>query len=386
MKKLFPQPWRNFFHLFESVVAAVYFGFPGKKMVIVGVTGTDGKTTTVNLIHHILTTAKIKTGMWSTISSAHTTTPGRWRLQKFLAECVRNGDTHAVVEVSSHAIDQNRLWGIDFTVGVLTNIADNEHLDYHKTFTSYAKTKLRFLQTCKKVVLPEAVPQLSISNFKPRLDRSQFSISQWDKYHYQTKLPGDFNRLNILAAAAACRELGLDEETIRKAVAGFEPLPGRLEILAKKPFTVIVDFAHTPQAFENVLPVAKKMGKRLIHVFGCTGDRDKGKRPLMGAIAAKYDDVIILTHEDTYSENPGKIMDEIEKGISLGNKGNRGDGGYYKIGDRGEAIHKALMLAKPGDVVLLTGVGHQKTMNIGGREIPWSDQKAVLNFLDEKAG
>ncbi|MEK7565600.1 MAG: UDP-N-acetylmuramoyl-L-alanyl-D-glutamate--2,6-diaminopimelate ligase [Patescibacteria group bacterium] len=343
---------KNFWHLLEAIFGSIVFGFPGKKLTIIGVTGTDGKTTTANLIHHILTTAGFKTCISSTLSGLHTTTPGRWRIQKFLRASLNNGCTHAVLEVSSHAIDQNRIWGVDFTVGVITNIADHEHLDYHKTFENYRKVKLSFLESCKK----------------------QADWRELGNFNFKTKLIGDFNHENCLAAIAVARELGINDEIIRQAVASFEPPPGRLEIVVRKPFLVIVDFAHTPQAFEKVLPEIKKLGKRLIHVFGCTGDRDRTKRPIMGAIAEKFDDQIILTHEDTYSEDPRKIIEEIAKGIKMP---------VLKIMDRKEAIKLALEQARPGDVVIITGVGHQKTLNMGGKEIPWSDQKVVKELLND---
>lgn len=345
------QKLKNFVHKLEAGLANIYYGWPGKRLTVIGVTGTDGKTTTTNLIYHILTYAGLKTAVFSTLSTAHTTTPDPWKLQKFLSQSLRNKCTHIVLEISSHAIDQNRIWGIPFAVGVLTNIADNEHLDYHKSFEAYQATKLRFLKSCK-----QATDWKMLKNFR-----------------FQTQLVGGFNRENCLAAISAAKALGIEDEVIKRAVACFAPLPGRLEIVATKPFTIIVDFAHTPQAFEKVLPEAKKLGKRLIHVFGCTGNRDRGKRPIMGQIAARYDDVIILTHEDTYSENKEKIINEIAAGIT--------DREFLKVSSRREAIHKALMLAKPGDVVLLTGVGHQKSMNVGGREIPWSDQRVALELL-----
>lgn len=341
---------KNIAHLLTSVVAAIYFRFPGKKLTVIGITGTDGKTTTSTLIHHILTEAGIKTGISSTLASPHTTTPGRWRIQKFLWQSLKSGCTHVVLEVTSIAIDQHRVWGVPFEVGVLTNISDHEHLDYHKTFENYKNTKLAFLKTCKHVVYWE--------NFK--------------KFRFETKLIGEFNRQNCLAAIGVAKTLGISDEVIRKAVASFEAPSGRLETVVKKPFLVIVDFAHTPQAFEKVLPEVKKLGKKLIHVFGCTGDRDKSKRPIMGQIAAKYDDEIILTSEDTYFENPEKIMDEVSSGIKRP---------FLRISDRQLAIKKALEIAKRGDVVMITGVGHQKSLNIGGKEIPWSDQKTVLEIL-----
>lgn len=344
------QRLKNYYHLIQAVIACVYFRFPGKKLVVIGVTGTDGKTTTTNLIHHILIAAGFKAAIYSTLSSTHTTTPDPWKLQKFLSASLANGCTHAVLEVSSHAIDQHRIWGITFAVGVLTNVADHEHLDYHKTFEKYRQTKLGFLAGCRK-------------------------IADWHKvkdFRFETKLIGQFNRENCLAAVAAAKELGIDDKVTREAVTTFEPLPGRLEMVVKKPFLVMVDFAHTPQAFKKVLPEVKKMGKRLIHVFGCTGDRDRGKRPIMGEIAARYDDVIILTHEDTYSEDPEKIINEIAAGIKKP---------FLRFSDRKSAIAEALKLAKPGDVVLLTGVGHQKSMNVGGKEVPWGESKVVHELL-----
>ncbi len=365
------QKLKNILHFFESLFGAVIFGFPGRKLKVIGVTGTDGKTTTVNLIHHILTTAGYKTGISSTLSSAHTTTPGRWHLQKFLRQCLDNGCTHVVLEVSSIAIDQYRIWGIDFAIGVLTNIANNEHLDYHGSFENYSDIKIKFLKSCKKIISNGDDPSAVF------LNRAIFySLKDWGKYDYETQLIGDFNRMNILAATTVAREMGISQEVIAKAVASFQPPSGRLEFVVKKPFSVIVDFAHTPQAFEKVLPVAASMKRlaasKLIHVFGCTGDRDRSKRPIMGQIAAKYDDVIILTHEDTYSEDPKKIILEIAAG---------GTKEHLEIFDRKEAIKLALEMAKPGDVVLITGVGHQKSLNMGGKEIPWSDQKAVKEFM-----
>lgn len=341
---------KNLFHLVKSVLAAVYFRFPGRKLVVIGVTGTDGKTTTTNLIYHILTIAGHKTAVISTLSSAHTTTPSSWKLQKFLSQSLINKCTHVVLEVSSHAIDQNRIWGIPFIIGVLTNVADHEHLDYHKTFENYKNTKLKFLSKCKIKILSQ----------KP--------------YRYETKLLGNFNKLNISSAVATARALDIDAQTIRKAVASFEPPAGRQEIVVRKPFMVIVDFAHTPQAFEKVLPEVKKMGKRLIHVFGCTGDRDKTKRPIMGTIAQKYDDEIILTTEDTYLENPQEIINQIASGLKKE---------HEEIPDRKDAIKKALEIAQNGDVVFISGVGHQKSLNLGGKEVPWSDQKTVLELMNE---
>lgn len=382
---------KNFIHCLEAIAANWYYGFPGRKMKVIGVTGTDGKTTTVNLIHHILTIAGYKTAILSTLSSVHTTTPNSWRLLKFLSQSLKNGCTHAVIEVSSHAVDQNRVWGVDFAVGVLTNIADNEHLDYHGTFANYRKTKIKWLVGCQSVVVnadDESIREVReleenkgkkiwTYGIKNRAEVKPDSIS------YTTKLLGEFNTYNILAAASAAKALGLDNNTIAQGIKTFESPAGRLEIITRKPYTVIVDFAHTPQAFARVLPVAKSLKattkNSLIHVFGATGNRDRGKRPVMAKIAARYDDYIFLTHEDTYSEDPKSILTQIETGLKNYKYAN-----YLVEYDRREAIRKALSVAKRGDVVILTGVGHQKSMNVGGKEVPWSEQKIVREILDLK--
>lgn len=367
--------FKNFWHWLQAIAACVYFGFPGRKLTVIGVTGTDGKTTTTNLIYHILTMAGYKTAVLSTLSSAHTTTPASWKLQKFLSQSKKNNCTHVVLEVSSHAIDQNRVWGIPFAVGVLTNIADNEHLDYHKTFENYKNTKINFINLCKNKVIPDDKSLLSRINGQ----YVTFNLGK-DKFPYETKLLGDFNKLNVLAAAEAAKILGVNLTVIKAAIKSFTSLPGRLEIVREKPFKVIVDFAHTPQAFEKVLPFVKKIGKRLIHVFGCTGERDKGKRPLMGKIASQHDDVIILTTEDTYNEDPNRIIEQILKGI-VNYESRIKRGTLHVILDRREAIKRALNIARKDDVVIITGVGHQKSLNIKGKEVPWSDQKVVIEEM-----
>ncbi len=348
-----PRKLKNLYHLVRAFLANALYFYPSRKLVIIGVTGTDGKTTTVNLIHHILTKAGYKAAIWSTLSSAHTTTPDAFKLQKFLAQAVKNGCSHVVLEVSSHAIDQNRIWGIKFTVGVLTNIADHEHLDYHKTFENYHQTKLKFLNSCQFPITKDNWP----NNFR-----------------FETSLLGEFNRQNILSAVGAGLALKIPKETIQIAIKNFEPPAGRLEIVVKKPFTVIVDFAHTPQAFEKVLPVVKKLGKRLIHVFGATGDRDRAKRPIMGKIASQFDDIIILTSEDTYTENPTAIIAQVETGVTID---------HLVVPDRKEALKKALELSKPGDVIISTGVGHQRSMNQNGRELPWNEPEIIKELLKD---
>ena len=392
---------KNAVHLAQARWANFRSGNPSSKLTVIGVTGTDGKTTTSSLIHHILTTAGVKTGISSTLLSPHTTTPGRGAVHRFLAQCLKNSCTHAIIEVTSIGIDQNRVAAIKFDIGVLTNIAQNEHLDYHGTFEKYRDTKINWLLSYKTIVTN--ADDSSLSNLKSLLQRSAEPIS--NRYvknqklitygiktkadiipkslKYTTMLLGEFNTYNILAAITVCRELEIPDETITQAIATFKAPEGRLEVVTTKPFTVIVDFAHTPQAFEKVLPVAKSLLKskknKLIHVFGATGDRDQDKRPIMAAIASKYDDYIFLTTEDTYSEEPKNILESLEKGLKDSWYAN-----YKVIPDRREAIRRALNFATKGDVVILTGVGHQKSINAAGREIPWGEAKVVKELLHAK--
>lgn len=366
------------------MAATIFYRFPSKNLIIIGVTGTDGKTTTATLLHHILTVAGYKTAILSTLSSAHATTPGRFAVQKFLRRSLDNGCTHAVLEVTSIAINQHRIWGVNFAVGILTNTANNEHLDYHGTFEQYRQEKINFLLKCKTVVANEDDSSFPVIKKQIKLQKLiPYRLPDWEKHNYQTKLLGGFNRYNILAASGAARHLGLEDKTIFQAVGSFNAPPGRLEVIVTKPFMVIVDFAHTPQAFNAVLPLVrdlrKSSGSKLIHVFGATGNRDKSKRPLMAKIAAVCDDYIFLTHEDTYKEDLKRIISQIESGLIETSFKN-----YEKVFDRKEAIKKAIKMAKPGDVVLITGVGHQKSLNISGKEIPWSDQKAVLEIIGKK--
>ncbi len=403
-------------HFVEATAATALYRYPARKLVVVGVTGTDGKTTTVNLITHILNFAKYKAASYSTLSSTHTTTPNTWRMQKFLSEAAQKKLTHVVLEVSSHGIAQRRIAGIKFAVGVLTNIANNEHLDYHKTFENYRDTKLGFLLQCPTIVANADDPSIKFLQDKltnqnlitysikspstVKLTKASYStkgtIIRLEGYVIKTKLLGEFNVYNILAAVSTAKALQISSGTIVQALQEFEPLVGRVEIVPTESFTSIIDFAHTPQAFQSVVPLAKtfvKDGGKLIHVFGATGDRDKSKRPLLAKIASEHADVIVLTHEDTYTENLQAIVKEVETGLDS-NQWIDGQGKlpnkkklnkYYKIYDRKEAIQKAVSLAAPGDVVLLTGLGHQRTMNINGKEIPINEKEVLQEAVNGKA-
>jgi len=384
---------KNFYHLLVALLATIFFRFPSKELFVIGVTGTDGKTTVVHLIAHILKTAGKKVSMISTVSAPgfHVTTPDSWQLQKFLRNAVNQSVKYVVLEITSHGLDQHRVFGCHFQVGVITNVT-HEHLDYHKTWDSYLRAKARLFKGVKWAVLNQDDGSYKpiVQLFKGSMIKSlTYGIkSKADltlkNFPFKTDLLGEYNLYNCLAAISVAGILKIANKKIRKALLSFKPVKGRMEEINEgQNFKIFVDFAHTPNAFQQVLPTARKITRRdLIHVFGCTGNRDRSKRPVMGEISAKFSDKIILTHEDTYHEDLKKIIAEIEPGVKRGRK-ILGEN-YWKVYERRKAIEKAIELAEKGDTILVTGVGHQKTLNIGGCEVPWSDQKVVREILKRK--
>jgi UDP-N-acetylmuramoyl-L-alanyl-D-glutamate--2,6-diaminopimelate ligase len=392
---------KNIGHLFLAIVANVYYGFPSRNIKVIGLTGTDGKTTTTHLIYHILISSGKRASMISTVyakignieydTGLHTTTPSSFTIQKFLKKAVENGDEYFVLETTSHGLDQNRSFGIKFHVGVLTNVT-HEHLDYHKTYAKYLETKVRLLQNSEIAVLnrddesykqiPKSKQKILTYGFK---NTSDFSL---DFKEFGFELPV-FNQYNYLAAYAACSVIGIEKETIITAMKTFILPPGRYEIVYDKDFKIIIDFAHTPNAFEKLLPEIRSMflknGGRLIHVFGSAGLRDASKRPLMGKASGKYSDIIILTEEDYRTEDLHKICLDIAKGIVNWAyvKPTRFDIGrsYTIVENREEAIKKAISIAKKDDIVVLTGKAHEKSLCRGKTEYPWDEKKAVLNSI-----
>jgi UDP-N-acetylmuramoyl-L-alanyl-D-glutamate--2,6-diaminopimelate ligase len=398
------QDLKNVYHLIQSITAHIVQGFPARKITIIGVTGTDGKTTTSSLIYHILKTAGLKTALISTVSAIidgktydtgfHVTTPGSMQLLAYIKKAKQAGVKYLVLEATSIGLHQNRVFGIPFTIGVLTNIT-NEHLDYHRTYENYVKAKARLFQTAKTSIIN--ADDRSYSYILPYIKDKKVITYAFDKgadvtpkkFAYKTSLIGKFNQLNVLAAIAAAKELSVKDSVIKTALLTFTAPVGREEIVYDKDFKVIIDFAHTPGSFEAVLPELKKMKKgkpassagKLIHVFGCAGQRDTYKRSEMGKISASYSDVIILTAEDPRTEKIEDINAEIEKGISK-TKFNKKH--LYKIPDRKDAIIKAIEIAKPGDVVVTTGKSHEPSMNYGRGEEPWSEHEAVEEGLKRK--
>lgn len=396
------QSLKNVYHLFVAAIAAVFFRFPTRYLNVIGVTGTDGKTTTTHLIYHILNSAGKKVSLISSVEAVigekeydtgfHVTTPDPWEVQKYLRQAVSGGSEYIVLEVTSHALDQNRVAFVNFLAGVLTNVT-HEHLDYHKTYENYVATKLELLKRAKVAVVnrdDESFKYINDSKWQIANGKlvtygikndADFTLK---KFPFKTRLVGEFNRYNILAAVGACKALGLSDQQIRRGVETFEPPEGRMDMVADKPCRIIIDFAHTPNALENALKTMKSLDNgKVIAVFGCAGLRDFSKRPLMGEISGRLSDYTVITAEDPRTEDLDKIMEQIAQGSQKagGVEGKT----YFKIADRQEAINFAInRLAKKDDTVIICGKGHEKSMCFGKAEYPWSDYDAVQKALGQK--
>jgi len=339
-------------------LASEFYGRPSEKLKIIGVTGTKGKTTTCHIIYHILTKLGKKAGVLSSISvpGLHVTSPGPIFLHKSLKEFVDKGCEFAVIEVSSHGIDQKRIAGVKFDVAVLTNIAP-EHLDYHKTFKEYKKIKMAFVNSAKcKVIAPQ---------------KTNINI-----------LPGGFNNLDAEVAVEALEKLGIDRCKAIATLKSFKLPEGRLtQVPNNLGLKIFIDFAHTPDSLEAVLTYLKSETKgKLISVFGCAGERDRRKRFKMGKISIKLSDISVFTAEDPRSENVFDILGKMTKGAK--SVEGRENTNFFRIPERGEAIAFALSIAKREDTVVILGKGHEKSMAYDGYEHPWSDRNEIDNWLN----
>lgn len=405
LRKLIPNRAVNLFkHLPTAVLANLIYGFPSKKMKFIGVTGTDGKTTTTNMIYQILKSAGKKVDMVSTIiaqiggrkidTGFHVTNPDPFLLQELIKKSARAGTQIFVLEITSHGLDQYRDWGVSFEVAVVTNIT-NEHLDYHGTWENYFKAKAKLVENANIAVLNRdedhydklaklvkgkiiTFGQNKDADFNPKTCECELCI------------PGQYNEMNALAAIAVASVFGVSIEDSIKVLNQFSSLEGRMqEVDNNLGIKIIIDFAHTPNALENALSTLKEQTKgqpagrqgKLISVFGCAGARDKNKMPLMGEISARLADMTIITAEDPRGE-----IDKINAQILIGAKKGGGKVGENVIleNDREKAIRLAIKLAGKGDTIGIFGKGHEKSMNLDGKsEIPWSDEKAVRKALDE---
>ncbi|NTW30893.1 MAG: UDP-N-acetylmuramoyl-L-alanyl-D-glutamate--2,6-diaminopimelate ligase, partial [Candidatus Moranbacteria bacterium] len=402
ISKILPQRFKNVAHVVEAWLSAALFGFPAKRLTIAGITGTDGKTTTANFLANMLESGGKRVALASTVSfriagnervnATKYTTLGGYHLQKFLHDAKKAGCTHVVLEASSHALDQGRLDGVHFAVAVITNVT-REHLDYHKTMEEYRHAKRRLFDRADAAVVNldmwepefflkrakrkstystiESSADLLAENLVLSLAGSRFSIGEID---FTIHLPGMFNVENALAAAGAASLLGVPMGTIASAASELSLVPGRMESVKNGlGVTIIIDYAVTPDALGKLyelVALMRKEGAKVVSVFGACGDRDRGKRPIMGEIVSATADVIILTDEDPYSEDPERILDEVEAGIRNKEKGMT----LFRIRDRREAIRAGLSMLSSGDIMLVTGKGAEEGMQVGDRKIPWNDR------------
>ncbi len=400
----------------KKVNFAPLFDVDYSKMKYIGITGTDGKTTTATMLYHILTNRGYKVGLINTVGAIingkqydtgfHTTTPSQQEIFDFIKLMEKQQCTHVILEITSHALTMGRVSGIKLDVAVYTNIT-HEHLDYHKTFLNYKKAKLKLIQkNIKKdaVVILNKDDKNSFSYLKKHAQKTLFytlsdfknisvqenHISFWfsDK-QFTIPLTGIYNLSNAYAATMTASVFNIKREQSFKILESFRGVEGRMEILQTKPFTVIVDFAHTPNALKQLLTtwhsITKNSNRKIITVFGCAGKRDTTKRSPMGKISGTYSDITILTAEDPRTEDLKAINAEIEKGWQAAkNKGHK----LYRLDDtnknvnvRRDAIKKALELAKENDVVLICGKAHEKSLCFGTTEYAWNDIEETKKLL-----
>jgi len=497
IKALIPQSLKNLYHLAQAVLANIIYGFPSHNIKVIGVTGTDGKTTTVQMITKIFQEAGKKVAMASTINFvidgveeknlSHFTTESAFALQKFISKAASAGCEYLVLETSSHSLDQHRVWGIEFQTAVITNIT-REHLDYHGTMEKYreAKGKLfkslksnfkfsilnfqsifndkilnntktsvvnfdmeyldyflnfdadkKYAFTCHSELDSESgfrvkpgmttngnIKIVQAENIELNIGGSEFKIynflpQAYPREKFKINLPGLFNVENALAATCVALGEGIGLETIKEALEKIRGVAGRMESVENtRGLNILVDFALTPNALERLyklLVSVKKEDAKIIAVFGSCGDRDRGKRPIMGKMVSKYADIVILTNDEPYHEDPQGIIDEIFAGV-IGNHENKIDESIinpnfqfpisnfqsnpndqisktkigrvegvncFRILDRREAIAKALEIAKAGDIVCVTGMGNFESMVVGDKKIPWNDKKVIQEELEK---
>lgn len=409
IKKLSPKFLINWYHFGLAFLGALTCGFPSRRLEVIGVTGTSGKSTTVNLISDILEEAGISVASISSIrfrikgkeapNLLKMTMPGRLRIQKFLKEAADFGCETAVIEVTSEGIKQHRHRFIDFNMALFNNLA-MEHIESHGSFENYRKAKEKLFQAAKNIHIlnlddenvghflkypakkkygytlkgktVQGVQSIFAENVKSVFGGSEFEINGIKIF---LPLQGEFNACNALAAICVGTAKGIDLLTMKKALEGTAVVPGHMEEIISEPFSVFVDYAFIPASLEKVYQILKskalEKGGKLIGVLGaCGGGRDKWKRPVLGEIAKKYCDEVIVTNEDPYDEDPEEIIKQVAGGT---------EGKAIKILDRREAIRQALKLARPRDVVILTGKGCEPWIcSANNAKIPWNEKKIAL--------
>ena len=411
-------------------LAAAFYGFPARKLIMMGVTGTDGKTTTTNMIYQILLAGGYKAGMISTINAViadqvldtgfHVTTPDAPDVQRYLAQMVVKGLTHVVLEVTSHGLAQYRADACEFDIAVITNIT-HEHLDYHGSYEAYRSAKARlFINLDTTLPKPQGNPRTAVLNrddssfdylsqvstgglisygfhsdadIRPEQiehgkDGIRFLVSaKGQRFPINCPLLGDFNISNCLAAiSATVVTLGVHPDAAQAGITALQYVPGRMErIDLGQAFTAIVDFAHTPNALQKALESARQLAQgRVIAIFGAAGLRDRQKRRMMAETSIELADMTILTAEDPRTELLEDILSEMAEGAT--SKGGVEGQTFWRIPDRGEAIRFAISMAQQGDVVIACGKGHEQSMCFGAIEYPWDDRTAMRAAISEQIG
>jgi UDP-N-acetylmuramoyl-L-alanyl-D-glutamate--2,6-diaminopimelate ligase len=412
IKKILPSFLFDYYHKAMPFLGALIYGFPSKKIKVIGVTGTNGKTTTVNMISAVLEEAGYQTAFLSSIKFQikkeekpnlfKMTMPGRLEIQKFLKQAVDAGCEYVILEVSSEGLKQSRHLFVDFETAVFTNLSP-EHIESHKGFDNYKKAKgLLFKKTSKTHIINiDDKHQEYFTSFDSQkkwgyglkdndsfkgqkvkafnvLNNSDGIVFQVENETFNLKLLGDFNVYNALAAICVGLSYGVSLETSKKALESFKTVPGRMEQVISDPFNVIVDYAVTPDALEKLYQTIKKafpQGKIIAVLGSCGGGRDKWKRPILGQIASEYCSRVFVTNEDPYDEDPMEIIEQVAE--KAGDKA-------VKILDRREAIRKALQSAEKNDTVVVTGKGCEPWMCVaGGKKIPWDDCETIKQEIEK---
>jgi UDP-N-acetylmuramoyl-L-alanyl-D-glutamate--2,6-diaminopimelate ligase len=416
-------------------LSAAFYEFPARKLTVIGVTGTDGKTTTTNLIYAILQTAGFRTGMISTVNAQigdrvldtgfHVTTPEAPDVQRYLSEMVSAGMTHVVLEATSHGLAQKRVAACEFDLAVVTNIT-HEHLDYHGDYESYRAAKGRlFTQLAETYPKKWGNQRLAVlnkddasyeylnnlvGNLEPKVHEIAYGLQAGSdvcgekietyprglrfivrfgetQLGIESRLIGAYNVSNCLAAIAATAVgLGVEEQFVQQGISSVQDIPGRMEVIdLGQDILAIVDFAHTPNALKRALQTSRQLVKgRVIVVFGSAGLRDRAKRRMMAEISAQLADLTVLTAEDPRTESLEDILAEMAEGMK--SAGGLEGKTFWRVPDRGEAIRYAVHLAKSGDIVISCGKGHEQSMCFGDIEYPWDDRIAMKASLSELLG
>ncbi len=427
LRSLAPRWLITAYHTFLAVSGAWWYGYPSRKMLIIGVTGTTGKSTVVEFLSSIFRAAGHKVGVASTIrfqvadetwlNNLKMTMLGRWQLQHLLHRMVNAKCSVAIIETTSEGIKQRRHLGIDYDCAVFTNLMP-EHIESHGSFEAYRAAKGKLFARLAHTHRKKNIPKVSVVNMdspdahfflqfdadhtvgfrvsaETSLGQAQIvlraeEITTTGKEsrflvsgsNYTVNIPGDYNVMNALAAVTVALEYSVPVAAIQSGIAAVAFVPGRFEIVAQEPFHVIVDYAFVPEALHAVYKAVQALHPhRIIAVLGAAGGgRDKWKRPALGKIAAQYADFVIVTNEDPYDEEPSSIIRQVARGAE--EAGKKEGESLFSILDRKEAIKKALSLAHPHDLVLITGKGSEQSMVVkGGKKVPWSDQETVRELL-----